>query len=445
MLRQDVSEYMSNIDKVLQSMWRNWAIAFGAITLPIVLSIVLPMLWIPFVCLFAAWGLHAAARSSSSMLVNSCSLVVRLAARTLFLSAFVGFAIDLLCTDWLIPTAIHFEIYNDEIPFITALIIYPIITLLSVWWLYMGLAERHCRRCQRRNGYYAGDSIVATLYYQEARYQVRLLLLISITLGAIDYWYYFFRYINANLNAPDRFFFQYIPLIIYLLSLVIMWGRYQSMRVMYMAVEDANPSRRYRTIVRFLVFCGNELLLHQRKDQLWDTPAELITARTTSIGDHPAKVMLEKELGFDKFSLRYCFTNNGFANGSIIIHYAAFIHQADKALLEKNDNQWFSMPMLDNGLATKSLAPVLANELYRIYTVTMAWKTYTPKGQRLYPIRHYKPTFRFCDMPKWTVDYDDVHWFEVAQNNEDNHFFHLRTIFNRLTDRIIKKTRKQWE
>lgn len=445
MLRQDAPEYMSNVDKVLRSMWRNWTIAFGAITLPILLSLFLPKLWIPFVCLFAAWGLHAAARQSSSLLVNTCSLVVRLASRTLFIAALVGFAIDLFCTDWIIPKVIFFKIYNDEIPYITSLVIYPVSTLLCVWWLYFGLADRHCRRCQRRNGYYAGDSIVATLYYQEARYQVRLLLLISMTMGGIEYWYYFFRYINVNFAPPDRFFFHYMPLIVYLLSVAVLWGRYQSLRVMYMAVEDANPARRNRTIVRFLVFCGNELLLVQRKDELWDTPAELITGRTNSIGDHPARVHLEKELGLERFTLRYCFTNNGFANGSIIIHYAAFIDESDKALLLTRDRRWFTMPMLDHGLANKTLAPLLANELYRIYTVTMAWKTYTREGRRLYPIRHYKPTFRFSDLPKWSVDYDDDHWLDVSHNNEDRSFFRLRSVFESITDRIFHKPRKQWE
>ena len=86
-------------------------------------------------------------------------------------------------------------------------------------------------------------------------------------------------------------------------------------------------------------------------------------------------------------------------------------------------------------------SPILANELFRIHTMTMAWKTYDRSGRRLYPIRHYRPTFRFRDLPDWNVDYDDETWFDVAHNNEDRYFFRLRAFWNRLTGVFSRKVR----
>ena len=433
---------MTDVDKVLRGMRKSWALSYGALTLPIIASLVLPQLWIPFVCLLGAWGLASASKASAGKAtISTCTLIVRLAVRVLLLSSIIMLAIMLLCTSWGIPAIIHFRIYNEEIPFVICLIIYPVSTLMCVWWLYFGLADRQCRRCQQRNGYYAGDSIVATLYYQEARYQVRLLLLIAIVVGGAEYWYYFFRYINSDFNAPDRFFFHYMPVVVYLLSLAIMWSRYHSLSLLYMAVEDAHPARRNRTIVRFLIFSGNEMLLHRRADDLMDTPVEYVIARTNSIGNHAARTFIEDKLGIKDFILRYCYTNDGFANGSILIHYAVFTRPEDMEHLLGEENIWATPHMLDNALKNNLLAPVLANELYRIHTITMAWKTYDREGHRLYPVRHYRPTFRFSDMPSWNVDYDDETWFEVANNNEDRNFYNLRTLWRHLTDVFTRKPR----
>ena len=142
--------------------------------------------------------------------------------------------------------------------------------------------------------------------------------------------------------------------------------------------------------------------------------------------------MLFRSSDISKFELRYCFTNEGMANGSNIIHYAAFINESERNAAGEN-NVWFNAYMIDNALAENALSPVLANEIYRIHTITMAWKTYDRNGKRLYPIRHYRPTFRFSDLPEWNVDYDDLSWLNIAQNNEDKHFFRLRRFFDNIT------------
>ena len=61
----------------------------------------------------------------------------------------------------------------------------------------------------------------------------------------------------------------------------------------------------------------------------------------------------------------------------------------------------------------------------------MAWKTYDRNGRRQYPIRNYKPTFRFRDLAKWDVDYDDPLWREIAEFNEDKPLYRIRKFFRR--------------
>lgn len=197
-----------------------------------------------------------------------------------------------------------------------------------------------------------GDSIVATLYYRETRYQMTIMLILSLVIGAVEYWYYFARYINSDLNNPDRFFFNYIPVIMYVLSLIFIGGRYTSMKALYQTIQSQHDSHRNRTVVRFLIFCADELLLHLGANESWDTPAEVTIGRTASLGMPKAELLFNEVSGHPAPSMRYCFTNDGFATGSNMIHYAVFIDPEQKDLFT-HDDVWFNSYMLDNALSTK--------------------------------------------------------------------------------------------
>ncbi len=426
------SNDINSSDITLRALWRNWAIGFGTIILPVIAALFVPKIWIPFICLGEAWLLISLMRTDIASGISACSLLIFLASRVLLITSLAMLVVVILCTDWLVPTVIHLELYNSEIPFITCLVIFPVTAAMCALCLVTGFGKEHCRRCQQRNGYYAGDSIVATLYYKEAKYQVSIMLYVSLALGVVEYWYYFARYINANMNDPDRFYFNYLPGAMYLISLFFMWGRYTNLRALYAELAQAKNSHNHSTVVRFLIFSANMLLLRQSEEGLWDTPAEKVIERTPAVGEKQSRNLLEEVIGTQDFSLRYCFTNEGFAAGSNVIHYAAFVDAASHPELE-DKGQWFNTYMVDAALAANALEPVLANELYRIHTMTMAWKTYDRTGHRLYPIKHYRPTFRLADLKNWDIDYDDHLWFDIAANNEDRLFFRTRKLWHRIT------------
>lgn len=439
----DNSNEVPRVENLIGILWRNWCVAYGAITLPLLVSLFLPKVFIPFVALFEVWALTAARRTHFAGLVGAGSFLVIVAVNILFITAMAMFIVLILCTDWLVPTVIFLDLYNSEIPFITALVEFPTTAGVCALWLYTGMADHNFRKYQRRHGYYAGDSIPATLYFRETRYQATILLALSVAIGGVEYWYYFDRYINSDLNAPDRFFFNYMPVAIYFISLIFMWGRYASMKELFNTMNESSESKKNRTTVRYLIFHGEELMLHSLPDGLWDTPIEAIVARTNSLGDIRARQLFEQLSGLTDFQLRYCYTNDGFASGSNIIHYAVFVHEVHLPSLQETENAWFNPYMIDRALASNRLADVLANELFRIHTITMAWKTYDRSGRRLYPIRHYRPTFRFSDLPKWQVDYDDHTWFDIANNNEDRRFFRMRRFWQHITGVFRRDTMTQ--
>ena len=159
-------------EDTIRHLWRNWALAYGALTLPLLLSLWIPKVFISILTLAEAWFLISFVKSDNRRIIGRCTLIFRIVARILFVTSLIMLCIVILCTDWLVPTVIHLEVYNTEIPFITSLIIFPVTVIFCVMWLVTGRGDSHCRECQRRYGAYAGDSIVATLYFREARYQI---------------------------------------------------------------------------------------------------------------------------------------------------------------------------------------------------------------------------------------------------------------------------------
>ncbi len=428
----------SKTDMVLYSMWRNWALSVGALVLPMFLALFISKTWLPIIVLGEVYVISVLRQMGNISSFTNCSVLSRITIRSLVLSAVIMLSINILCTDWLIGTKIHLSLYNQQIPFLTCLIIFPCAIFFSLLSLYSGLSSRACRECQRQNGYYAGDSIIGTLYYREARYQTILLILISALTCGIEYWYYFARYINTDMNDPDRFFFIYMPLIIYVVSLMFMWGRYQTARMLYHALENTLPGRPDSTTLRFLVFFGDNLLLKADNEGLWDVPTEAVFKGRQNFDNDRAGGLFKEMTDIDDFKLRYCYTDKGYAHNSYVVHYAAFVNEKDQELLS-SEGTWFNPYMLDAALAAKTIRPALTNELYRIHTITLAWKTYDRAGKRLYPIKNYRPTFRFRDLKDWKVDYDDKTWFTIAHNNEDKHFYHMRRLWERITSLFNRK------
>lgn len=131
-------------------------------------------------------------------------------------------------------------------------------------------------------------------------------------------------------------------------------------------------------------------------------------------------------------SIRYLYTNRT-SGGSVMLHYAVFVpdESKEKAL---RGGKWCSLYEVDGLLNGNRLSPMLANELVRIHTITMAWKTYDRRGHRLYPIKNYKPIFRLRDFKEWDVDFNDPVWLQISVENEDRPFFRVRRVWRKFLD-----------
>ena len=419
-------------------LWLNWAIAFGAPAMVTLASTLVPPIWLPLICLLIAYLLLLThrRRTDSAHRLAGCSLVIWLTMAAMGAAAVITAMINIVYSPKVIPTVVA---ENPALPFITSLVVYPLMCAVSLYGIVMEKDNHCCRRCQANFGYYDGDSSVATFYSRESVYQLRLLLILSSVISIAATVYYFLFYINVNLNSPDRFFFVVLPLALYASSMGFMAIRY--FRMYDAVVSNRRGGTRVHsqfTLVRYLLFSGDCLLLQQSDSGDWDTPLQNVIDRTA--GELPsgrASDMVRKDLGDDDFTLRFMFENSGYTNGANILHYAVFLPENSQVLPSAHRCTFDDIQRL---LMADTLSPYITHELYRIHSITMAWKTYDRDGYRLYPIRHYRPTFRLRDLKDWTVDYNDIGWLQVAKNNEDKPMFRIRRFINRYL--LFQKSRQ---
>lgn len=417
--------------RLVESLWVNWAVAAGTVSSLMVLALFIPKLWMPLPVLALAYFEVLYMRQSEARIGAKCTAMLRVSALTLFWTAIVMLSINILNSRMLLNDYIDWSNSNKDIPFVTCLVVYPVLTLCSLWVMLRGTASRTEFSQYVREEEIRPDGDVATaIYNREGHYQVQLMLFLSLAMNAVEWWYYFQYYFNVNMNTPDRFFFNYMPVALYGISLFFVWSRYQNLAAVVGPL--AATERQRGAMVRFLVLAGDRLLLALNRHERWDTPAITFVSPLEANDDNRIRQAFANITGCEDFQMRLLYDTRGDNRRIDIAHYAVFVPE-EKQLGDWEQSNWFSLDQIDRLLKNAQLSAELSDEIYRIFTITMAWKTYDREGKRLYPIKHYRPTFRLRDLKDWTVDYSDLSWLAIAENNQDRPFFRTRKLWRKIT------------
>lgn len=416
--------------RLVTSLWVCWAIAFGAIALELLLPRLMSKLWLPLPILAIAYGELAYMRKYQENEEIGCPGILKVSVLTLFWSALVMIVIQILNSRYLLDNLIDWSNTNREIPFVTCLIVFPVCMLMCLWVMSHGYMQSRSTAYRAKGKLRVGNGVVASLFARENRYQVQLLFMLSLALSCVEWWYYFVYYFNVNMNTPDVFFFNWMPISLFVFSLFFMGSRYQNIASVIGPIVETQRERGF--LVRFLVFAEDRMLLSLNEFDRWDTPA--VTHMGVLDVENEAKVRaaFENIWGNDNFGIRYLYQtgiNNLTPN---VKHYAVFV-EGEHFIKDQTLESWFSLDQINRFINTARLSAELSDELFRIFTITMAWKTYDREGHRLYPIKHYRPTFRLRDLRTWDVDYGDLSWMSVAENNQDRPFFQTRRLWRKIT------------
>lgn len=427
-------------ESALFNLWLNWIVAGAAVMLPVVLSVYVPVVALPFITLIDAVLLLLYDRSSMRGKWAVCPLIPSIAIRTLFISALAMIVITLIYKKGVINHIWDSELLNPDMPYLTALIVYPVFALLGLWSKVRGRKYDACLDCRIHLGARSERGFLGKIFGQESEYQRWMLIGVASVISAICWVYYFCFYINVNLNTPDIFFFGWVPVIFYSLSCIYLGARYFTIWAYYFQdIEGSDRRQGSNTTIRYLVINDDSIYLTRNEeefgdvpdDNLFDTPAsvtvsfrEKVSRETAS--EYLANIMHTSE---DDFALRFMYESYETTGERNVFHFIC------TPLVDKlpetpsfSKGKWFNLSKLERLIHNREVAPMLAAELNRLYTIAMAWKTYDADGRRLYKIKNYRPIFRFKGIQDWDVDFNSTHWLNVARFNEDKPLYRLRRL-----------------
>ena len=425
------------------NLWLNWVIAFGALCIPNIISVYTPAIVVPFVTFALGVGMLLYNQQSLRSRSAVCPLIPVIAYRVLFMSALIMMVILVSYSHGIIDRFYESELLNRKIPFLTVLIISPLTLANSLWAHFRGKRFVACQMCRMMLGSRPERGFIGKLFMQESRYQRYFIIAISTVLTLSSYAYYISFYVNVNINVPDKFFLGWVPVILYLVSIIYMATRYFTIWAYYYQTlerEDRNSST--STTIRFLIINGDSMFL-SRHDEFFDipdlnkfdTPAMLTYSYRGKVTiEMAAKIFADlSQIQPDEFTIRFMYYTEDSTGGHNVFHFICAPVSA-QVMTEHSmfKGSWYNLSQLERLLHNRELSPMLASEIHRLYTVTMAWKTYDSDGRRLYKVKNYRPVFRLKGICDWDVDFNSHLWLKVADLNEDKPFFRLRRLLRRL-------------
>lgn len=427
------------------SLWWNWALSLGALTSVIFLGMFISKIWLPIVAFVIDIALFAMVRRNRSSQQPVCALVPFIATRALFWSAAIMTAINLMNTHWFPRDFFDSQFSNPDIPYITVLIVAPMTMIATSVAIFRGRQLNFCVDCRMRHGSSAERGVLGNIFSQEASFQLQVLLWMSLGMSVVSWLYYALFYINTDINRPDSFFFRWVPILLYAATLVYFGLRYLSLWEYYcQSIDGAGLSHGRFSLLRFIVICGDCILLREPDDDSrdlsddirLDTPSKIRVPYRERMTDGDAVAYFRNLSNLDGASVRFMYVNTNFNTDCNIYHYACFIDDCDDIEGSRLKGEWYTLPQIQRLNGEERVAPALTAEINRIYTISMAWKTYDRRGRRLYRIKHYKPTFRLRDFRNWDVDLNDTNWLFVADHNEDRHFYRLKRLWRKYVNGI---------
>lgn len=444
-------ERKEGMSAAIYGLWRNWAIAVGFLTLLAFVAPLTPQKWLAPLSLgvyFALQIVRGAMKNASvpvcSRLYKEVSVIILILTGVVLLRYFSGYGPD--------ASELTGQPVSSDSPIIAIIISAPVTVVVTLGFLLQRKEPLVCQLCHLRYGNVVEHGFIGQLYRHEWRFQTRLLMILSFVMAVVDWTYYLTHYVNVNFNRADHFYFMWLPLVLYAVSLIYLGRRYYSMWVYYCQEDSShlvgNPST---TTIRYVILSQDKILLDIRHTsrnfgngavvKRFDTPATVSLPYTERFDDARAAMLFTDITGIKGAEVRRIYDSPDNVTYRNIFHYFAFLDSTDEVIDSKMQGEWFTLGELRELMSQHLTDADINAELARIYRIAMAWKTYDREGRRLYHFKHYRPTFRLRDIRKWEVDYNDGNWLRVGRKNEDWKFYRLSRFFDKIR-RVFSRTGK---
>ncbi|MDE6085151.1 MAG: hypothetical protein K2G40_01955, partial [Muribaculaceae bacterium] len=255
------SQTPSAVTTFIMATWRQWTFSLGLIMILVALSPFVSRFFIPYVAFAFAFILGVRVYLDHSKPNRGLALPY-ICTITLLLTGVLITAFNI--TDRI--TGIY-ELaghpFNEEMPQIVQLAVAPMLAVTSGLFMLRRLGRGKSYRTKSGQSVM---SLVQRIVWQETRYQTRLLFWITTVISIADWTYCVYSFSSVSLNKPDRFFFIWMPMIVYFLSLIYIGFRCFSVWALY---SQANPDSLIgasrSSIIRYLIVHENSLYLSRHR------------------------------------------------------------------------------------------------------------------------------------------------------------------------------------
>lgn len=414
---------------------REWYISFGAMTLVVVLSLWIHPLWMPLceIGLAIVLALLGPGRNISAGM--PCGRITLVTIYSLLFTGLISFMINVAYHTKFIHLFFDITTLNHSIPYITSLVIFPVCTVIILLLNSRFLHMRHVRNCHLHNQYNPSQPMFGRMVHATYRSLLNKMVIITAVISVIDYTYYFLYYRNISINKPDKFFFFFVPAAIFLWSIFFVRSSYSSLVIgngrKILAKSDSSQKVSTITdsaVTRFLVVRDGKLLLDVSESAIQncsvDTPfTEIKPSSYKGSAEHGRKDF-EYIAKISNFDLRLLYESNDKLFHNRCYHYLVTL--PEYCNVDLLPGEWVGIDGIDRLMKMGVLNPLFTDEIYRIYTIAMAWKTYDKNGKRKFPIRNYRPNFRLEDLQGYDADFQDDHWLKVSRINQDKRLWFIR-------------------
>lgn len=423
---------------------REWYLSFGALTAAVVVSLWVSPLWMPIVDIVLGIVLVFCVSGKKLGSTQPCGRIRVVTIVTLIFTGLISLAINLCYKTEFIHKFFDISTLNHSIPYITSLILFPVCAFLSGIFVTPAISHQHSHTCYLHNQYNPSHPMYSRMVHATYRSLLGRLALMALIISIVDWGYYFICYENSRITRPDRFFFFVVPAAIYVWSIIYVRGSYslltltngQTVRAAALRESDHNPNPiTDSTIIRYLIIHKGELLLNINQSTITDCSVDTPVIEIKPLdyqGDvETATQDFKRATGLTDITVKYLYTSEPNINNNRVLHFLVTLDEELPVVKASVLGNATSCPLgeIDRLLRMGVLSPQLATEIFRIYTMAMAWKTYDRRGRRLYPIRNYRPNFRLADLHKYEVDYSDMQWLRVSRINQDSPLWFIRRIF----------------
>ena len=419
--------------KALFSLWKDWVIACGAPMVVMLFSLWVSAIWLPLVTFVLTALLIYAIKVDKQSEMASFSVSIFIMSRVMFFSGVIMLTLAFLVKHELLEQ--WFGAYNRVHAYIPELVIAPVTFIYGQFTLLRGDRLGFYRDFKARLGQNVEQGFLGRMFRQEGRLQQKVLTYLFLFLTVEGYLYYWLVYYNGYYNATDKLVFVWLPIILFVVSVIYMGLRY-FMLWMYYGQDRQGGDMEHNgvTRLRYVIVCDDKIYLAPKSDrnyqhesgEVYDTPAVYTFQRREDIQPHEAERYFIGLTKIQDFTLRFMYDTRTVGGVSNVVHYIVEVYDAEELEKSPIKGEWYTLAEVVTFNNEHRLSKNFAAELSRLYHVTMAWKTYDRNGYRRYREKHYRPAFRMRDIHNPDIDYNDRQWLYVARMNEDMPFFRLR-------------------